>query len=260
MNLKSQSGISQTLALIMNLDLLRRTAFAFPAVDNHAHPLLSSQFRYKVPLEAIFSEASGEVALKNDATQTLACFRAAAQLAEILDVEKNQDFLWGKVKEKRDAIEYEELCEMFMQRCGIQSILLDDGLGGVSEWAEDWKWHRRFCHTKRMVRIEIEAEVRTGPFLYLASVWIHLMLEIATSVASTPAGHRRSSQSPRCRVTQKATFYSYQLLWSAQHLFDQQLPWSRRRSIQEYSMLPWWTEHPNSICSWNIFSRVPNRR
>ncbi|KAE9406135.1 hypothetical protein BT96DRAFT_876007 [Gymnopus androsaceus JB14] len=149
-----------------SMDILRSTAFSFPAIDNHAHPLLNSQSRDKVPFEAILSEASGEVALKKDATQTLACYRAAEQLAEILEIEKNQDDLWQKLKEKRDSIEYEELCEMFMKRCGIQSILLDDGLGGVSEWAEDWKWHRRFgCTTKRIVRVEIEAEKLLLPLL-----------------------------------------------------------------------------------------------
>ncbi|KAJ4481045.1 amidohydrolase-domain-containing protein [Lentinula aciculospora] len=149
-----------------SLDLLRKTAFTFPAIDNHAHPLLCSNYRAKVPFEAIISEASSESGLIH-ATQTVACFRAASQLLQTLGVERVMgQSPWQQVKQRRDAMDYEDLCNTFMKRCGIQSILLDDGLGGVSEWSEDWKWHRRFgCDTKRIVRIEIEAEKLLSPLL-----------------------------------------------------------------------------------------------
>ncbi|KIK56197.1 hypothetical protein GYMLUDRAFT_47409 [Collybiopsis luxurians FD-317 M1] len=147
-----------------NLHSLRETAFTFPAIDNHAHPLLKAQHRGKFPLDAVISEAEGPAS--KDATQTLACFRAATQLADILQVEKEpRDSLWERVKEKRDVMDYNELCDMFMKRCGIRSILLDDGLG-QPELVEDWKWHRRFgCDTKRVVRVEIEAEKLLRPLL-----------------------------------------------------------------------------------------------
>ncbi|KAJ3873514.1 amidohydrolase-domain-containing protein [Lentinula edodes] len=150
-----------------SLDLLRKTAFTFPAIDNHAHPLLRSQYRGKVPLETIISEASSELALQQEATQMIACFRAAAQLSKVLGVKQVVgQSLWQQVKQRRDAMDYDELCDTYMKACGIQSILLDDGLGGVSEWCEDWKWHRRFgCDTKRIVRIEIEAEKILLPLL-----------------------------------------------------------------------------------------------
>ncbi|KAF9074502.1 amidohydrolase-domain-containing protein [Rhodocollybia butyracea] len=143
-------------------DLLRKTALSFPAIDNHAHPLLKSQYRNKDSLESSISEASEETG-KQDATQTLACFRAAIQLAKVLGIQEGSgSSLWQQVKQHRDTMDYDELCNTFMTRCGIQSILLDDGLG-VTDWVEDWKWHRRFgCDTKRVVRIEIEAESLIG--------------------------------------------------------------------------------------------------
>ncbi|KAJ3992838.1 amidohydrolase-domain-containing protein [Lentinula boryana] len=151
------------------LDLLRKTAFTFPVIDNHAHPLLRPQHRGKVPLETIISEAPSGIGLDRDATQTVACFRAAAQLSKVLGIETvpgQSESLWQQVKQRRDALNYEKLCDVFMKPCGIQSILLDDGLGGVSEWCEDWKWHKRFgCDTKRIVRIEIEAERLLSPLL-----------------------------------------------------------------------------------------------
>ncbi|KAJ3727724.1 amidohydrolase-domain-containing protein [Lentinula raphanica] len=160
-------------AVVEPLDLLRKTAFTFPAIDNHAHPLLRSQFRHQVPLESIISEAPSGPSLIQDAAQTIACFRAAAQLSKVFtssgeggsEVSESPS-LWQQVKQRREAMDYEELCDIFMKPCGIQALLLDDGLGGVSEWCEDWKWHRRFgCDTKRIVRIEDEAQRLLLPFL-----------------------------------------------------------------------------------------------
>jgi tRNA U34 5-methylaminomethyl-2-thiouridine-forming methyltransferase MnmC len=43
----------------------------------------------------------------------------------------------------------------------LQCILIDDGLGGIAEFAEKYAWHDQFTtsSTKRIVRVEIVAEV-----------------------------------------------------------------------------------------------------
>ncbi|KAK7440058.1 hypothetical protein VKT23_017308 [Stygiomarasmius scandens] len=139
-----------------HLESLYKAAFNFPAIDNHAHPLLKGSHRFRIPFEGLVSEADGEAL--TDAVHTLACQHATPQLATVLQLDMNASS-WDDVKVARDQIEYNVLCDMFMKPCNIQSILLDDGLGGVAEWAEDLKWHRRFgCDTKRVVRIEAEAE------------------------------------------------------------------------------------------------------
>ncbi|KAF5352937.1 hypothetical protein D9758_007872 [Tetrapyrgos nigripes] len=140
------------------LESLFKTVFTFPAIDNHAHPLLKESYRSHVPFEGLISEAQGG-ALSEDAVHTLACLRATTQLAKVLELDENT-ISWTEIKSKRNGLDYDELCDKFMIPCKIQSILLDDGLGGVAEWAEDWKWHRRFgCDTRRIVRIEHEAEI-----------------------------------------------------------------------------------------------------
>ncbi|KAF5381899.1 hypothetical protein D9757_007592 [Collybiopsis confluens] len=146
------------------LESLRRTAFNFPAIDNHAHPLLKSQHRTNIPFGVIISEAD-EDAIK-DAPLTLASLRSAIQLAGVLGIEKEpREGLWERVEQARDAMDYDQLCDLFMKQCGIQSILLDDGLG-QPELVEDWKWHRKFgCDSKRVVRVEIEAEKLLLPLL-----------------------------------------------------------------------------------------------
>lgn len=63
-------------------------------------------------------------------------------------------------------MDYDELCSLLFKPLKIASILIDDGLGGVSEYAEAISWHDR--HTKaaclRICRIETIAEV--GDALY----------------------------------------------------------------------------------------------
>jgi hypothetical protein len=138
---------------------LAKVALSYPAIDNHAHPLLKAVHRAQFAFEGLISEASG-TALTEDAVHTLACFRAAPQLGQVLGL--RGDVTWECVKEAREKVDYDQLCRLFMEPTGIQCILIDDGLGGSGQYAEDYKWHDRFARspTKRIVRIEVLAEVR----------------------------------------------------------------------------------------------------
>lgn len=116
---------------------------------------MTEKHRNAIPFEALISEAEGQ-ALSEDSPHTLACLRATLELGAILKLE---DPSWNDIKSARLAMDYGRLAETFMSLCGIRCLLLDDGLGGVAEFAEPWDWHNRFCETKRIVRIELEAEV-----------------------------------------------------------------------------------------------------
>jgi hypothetical protein len=133
---------------------LHKAAFLYPAIDNHAHPLLKGAHRNTIPFEAVISE--GEGAAMADSIHTLACMRATNELAGVFGLNYPS---WNKIKTHRDTLEYDELCRTFLEPCNIQCLLLDDGLGGVAQYAEPWQWHRKFCPVKRIVRVEIEAEV-----------------------------------------------------------------------------------------------------
>ncbi|KAK0236913.1 amidohydrolase 2 [Armillaria nabsnona] len=133
---------------------LVKTTKTYPIIDNHAHPLLTAANKASFPLEAVFTEADGD-AIK-DSVHSLSCFRATSQLGQILGLDEPS---WDDVKKKRNEMDYSDLCNLLMRPTGIQCLMLDDGLGGVAEMAEDWMWHRQFnCSVKRIVRIEIEAE------------------------------------------------------------------------------------------------------
>ncbi|KAI0742634.1 amidohydrolase-domain-containing protein [Daedaleopsis nitida] len=144
----------------INNDLweLSRIIFSYPAIDNHAHAFLREEHRDAFPFEGLVSEAQGDGPLQ-DATHTLACFRATTQLAKLFALSPNVD--WAAIKAFRGRTPYERLCQMCMEPTNIQCILLDDGLGGESaDKLHEYKWHDRFTHspTKRIVRVEVVAE------------------------------------------------------------------------------------------------------
>jgi hypothetical protein len=136
---------------------LYETALYFPAIDNHAHPLLRAEQREDIPFEGLISEAQGN-ALVEDAVHTLACYRATHQLSGLFGM---KDATWAEIKIWRSQVDYLDLCKRCIDPTGIQCILLDDGLddGGM---AEAIPWHDQFTHdfSRRIVRIEAVAEVR----------------------------------------------------------------------------------------------------
>jgi hypothetical protein len=137
---------------------LRDVVFNYPAIDNHAHPLLKEEHRQSLPFEGVISEAQSD-AIK-DAVYSLPGYRATRQLAELYGLDPGAD--WEEVTSHRGTLEYDQLCNMNMQKSGIQCLLLDDGLRGVQEMANDLSWHGRFTNGSvyRIVRIEPVAEVR----------------------------------------------------------------------------------------------------
>lgn len=135
---------------------LYEAAFNFPAIDNHAHPLLRAEQRESIPFEGLISEAQGD-ALVKDATHTLACFRASHQLAGLFGM---KDATWKDIKTRRSQTDYLDLCRTCVEPTRIQCILIDDGLGDGSI-AETLTWHDQFTHdsARQIVRIEVVAEV-----------------------------------------------------------------------------------------------------
>jgi len=149
---------------------LAKTAFAYPIIDNHAHPFLKEKHRNSIRYEVLISEAQ-EDAL-DDAVYTLPCFRAAAQLSKLFGL-KGDDATWEGVKKTRLELDYAELCKLCMEPTGIQCILFDDGLGGIAEMAEDLNWHDKYTGSpsKRIVRLEVEGQVRSYRHPYLREIF-----------------------------------------------------------------------------------------
>lgn len=139
---------------------LHKAAFEFPAIDNHAHPLLKADYRDRFPFENLISEAEGDAVL--DSEHTLACMQATSQLGHALRMDAD-GISWSNIKANRAQRDWLDLCHTYMgaSETRIHCLLLDDGLGGVEEFAESYQWHDQFTSspTLRIVRVEVVAEV-----------------------------------------------------------------------------------------------------
>lgn len=138
--------------------LLYTTCHKYPAIDSHAHPLLTVTHRNVIPFEGLISEAEGPAL--EDSVHTLPCYRATTYLGKLFGL-KGPEMTWDQVKIAREQMAYEDLCTLSFRSTKIQCILLDDRLKGVEELAEEYRWHDSYTTspTKRIVRIESVAEV-----------------------------------------------------------------------------------------------------
>jgi hypothetical protein len=165
--------------------LLARTVLAYPAIDNHAHPLLAESHRDAFPFEQLVSEAAGASNAAN-IPHLLAFYNATARLSELYTIAPFQaagdvemaaanppetipevlpgtgaHSSWAALKAYRTGRSYEEMCQQTMRACHIETILFDDGLDGVKELCASRDWHNQFVRNpcKRIVRIETVAQV-----------------------------------------------------------------------------------------------------
>ena len=135
------------------IDILRD----YPAIDNHAHPLLTAANRNRLAFEGLTSEAEGPAL--EDAVYTLPHSTARRDLARLYVLPPHAS--WEDIKKHRAARSYDDLCQLCFDKAKIQCILIDDGLSGVKEMAEEYRWHDRYTSspTRRIVRVEVVAEV-----------------------------------------------------------------------------------------------------
>ena len=93
--------------------------FNYPAIDNHAYPLFKEEHRRSLSFEGAIE----------DVIHSLPGCRAARKLVELYGLDPSAN-LEG-VKSHRDTLEFDQLCDMDMQKLGIQCLLLNDGIEGV---------------------------------------------------------------------------------------------------------------------------------
>jgi hypothetical protein len=134
------------------IDILRN----YPAIDNHAHPLLTAENRNRLAFEGLTSEAEGPAL--EDAVYTLPHSTARRDLSRLYDLPLHVS--WEDIKKHRAELSYDDLCRLCFEKAKIQCILIDDGLSGVKEMAEEYRWHDRYTSspTRRIVRVEVVAE------------------------------------------------------------------------------------------------------
>jgi hypothetical protein len=140
---------------------LRKLILTYPAIDNHAHPLLVDDT--KADFASAISEARG--AALADASTSLSALRAARQLAPLYGI-PDPTPSWETILSARNQRvgkegSKEELREKCFKDAKIQCLLLDDGLDGPGG-REDIAIHDQYTSSpsKRLVRVEVIAQVR----------------------------------------------------------------------------------------------------
>jgi hypothetical protein len=137
-------------------DTLRHLVLTYPAIDNHAHPLLVDDST--LDFTGAISEARGDALPA--AYTSLAAMRAAHQLGPLYGLEQ-VDPTWESLLEARRSLpnEKSEIRDACFQAARLQCLLLDDGLPGKCESIPSHDQYT-ISPSKRIVRIEVVAEVR----------------------------------------------------------------------------------------------------
>lgn len=143
-----------------DIDQLRAAIRGTPVIDNHAHNLLDQTKAKGFPFHLVTTEAHGE-ALENTFS-SLAHLRALKQLKELYENEgPEEEWTWQALLEARQEWMNSKPTELY-EKCfeGTYAILMDDGLS-LGDAVHPYGWHDQFTktHTKRIVRIEREAEL-----------------------------------------------------------------------------------------------------
>ncbi|KAI0878854.1 glutamine synthetase [Hypoxylon argillaceum] len=171
----------------ITLTLLDSVVDNTPIIDHHGHPLLDLKSSQNHELLGITTEAGPEA--HGDCQYSFAHIRAVKQLAEILGCDDSWGTVESKLKEQRGTNYGEWIRECLR---GIDTILVDDGLGNPSELIK-CSSHDEFItgKCKRIVRIET-----------LAADFILQCLPVS-KVDVSNAEVRKMLQAVRSRFTQE---------------------------------------------------------
>jgi hypothetical protein len=128
-----------------------------PAIDHHAHNLLTPEAAARTPFRAAFTEGYDPAVLAEHAQHTLFYRRSLREIAEVIGCGPSEE----AVLARRAELGEEELAARFFRAANLELVMLDDGFmpGQIRQTA----WHGRFVPVRRIVRIEAVAEDLLGP-------------------------------------------------------------------------------------------------
>ncbi|KAJ3220881.1 hypothetical protein HK099_003927 [Clydaea vesicula] len=131
-------------------ELLIQEVNSIPAIDGHAHPLLT-KIQEDIPLQSIISEAGGD-ALK-DSDDTIVFHRTINSISWLYNTENSLASI-NKFRTEKTIAELSKIC---FEKSNIYGVLFDDGLSGDNN---SIRYHDNFTKTrnKRVLRIEVVAQ------------------------------------------------------------------------------------------------------
>ena len=128
-----------------------------PAIDQHAHNLLTPEAAKTLPYTAAFTESDDPVILQKHASTSLFFLRSLRDIAELLGCDPSQE----AIMERRRDIGFEQLASLCFKAANLTAAYLDDGF--LPDRILSWDRHQQFVRVRRILRLEYLAETLIGP-------------------------------------------------------------------------------------------------
>jgi predicted TIM-barrel fold metal-dependent hydrolase len=119
-----------------------------PAIDQHAHNVLSPAAAAKQPFAAAFTEAGDAQMLDRFARKTLCYRRSLRDIAELLDCAATEE----AILTRRCELSIEQLTKRCFDAAHLDAVFLDDGY--QPELSQPTGWHGQFATVRRILRVE----------------------------------------------------------------------------------------------------------
>lgn len=123
-----------------------------PAIDQHAHNLLTPEAAERYPFVASFTEGSDAEIINYHGRYSLFYRRSLREIAQLLECEAEEE----TILERRQQLGLENLTRRCLQASNLEAIFLDDGF--LADEILPLQWHEKFVSVQRILRLEYLAQ------------------------------------------------------------------------------------------------------
>ncbi|MEB3278331.1 MAG: amidohydrolase family protein [Lyngbya sp.] len=127
-----------------------------PAIDHHAHNLLTVEASQELPYVASFTEGYDPDILNDHARQSLFYRRSIRDISQLLDCEPTEN----AILTCRQNLGLEKLTQKCLQAANLEALFIDDGF--LADQILPRTWHQQFIPAQRILRLEDLAENLLG--------------------------------------------------------------------------------------------------
>jgi hypothetical protein len=119
-----------------------------PAIDQHAHNLLTPEAAERYPFVASFTEGYDPEIINFHGRHSLFYRRSLREIAQLLQCEPEEE----TILEHRQQLGLENLTRQCFQAAKLEAIFLDDGF--LAGEILPLQWHEKFVSVQRILRLE----------------------------------------------------------------------------------------------------------
>lgn len=117
-----------------------------PAIDQHAHNLLTPEAAERYPFAASFTEGSDAEIINYQGRYSLFYRRSLREIAQLLECEPEEE----EILQRRQQLGLEKLTRLCFQAAKLEAIFLDDGF--LAGEILPLQWHEQFVSYNIFIR------------------------------------------------------------------------------------------------------------